>query len=687
MCQMCNVFSVGDTCVLDDAIIETTTSMAATTGPVFATAIATIGAVLDVNAANWLDDTATGTQVRSAGFGLSGQETPPAHAEQAAAAASSDVISFASQSAEFASQEQAAQPEAAAAPEGTLDELADYLLQGFWDYNSEPARSFDMTDDNIITVNLTALNEDGLMLARMALEAWEMVCDIEFVETTEKADIKFLDRFNGAFSDSNVTGTTIDSSYVNVDTDWIDNYGTTIDSYSYSTFVHEIGHAIGLGHQGAYNGSATYGVDETFSNDSWHLSIMSYFDQTDNTTDPSDYAALTSTMIVDIIAVQDIYGVPVGSATSGDTVYGSGTTLTNYMGDLFTAVWDTPDASVYDPSEAISMTIYDESGIDLIDFSPDTFDQVVDLKAEGSSTIAGVVGSIVIARDTVIENYNAGSGDDEITGNSAANIIHGGDGNDMITSGAGKDTNYGDAGDDTLYGRGGFDTLDGGTGNDTLNGNEGNDDLTGGAGDDTLNGGKGNDIQLGNSGDDLIFGQSGADFLSGQNDDDYINGGNGTDTLYGGMGNDTLLGGKNHDLIKGDAGLDTLRGDGGNDTLMGGDGDDMLFGGGGNDMLYGGAGLDTLDGGKGNDVITGGSDADVLIFRSGQDTIVDFEDDIDIVQIDDALWGGATATVEDILNAATVIGGDTVIDFGAGNTLTIAGLTDISLLENDIFII
>ena len=44
-----------------------------------------------------------------------------------------------------------------------------------------------------------------------------------------------------------------------------------------------IGHAIGLVHAGEYNGSAHFGVDNLYGNDSWQMSIMSYFDQAENT--------------------------------------------------------------------------------------------------------------------------------------------------------------------------------------------------------------------------------------------------------------------------------------------------------------------------------------------------------------------------------------------------------------------
>ncbi|MHA3916475.1 matrixin family metalloprotease [Halovulum sp. GXIMD14793] len=92
-----------------------------------------------------------------------------------------------------------------------------------------------------------------------------MVANIEFTETTGSADITFDDNSSGAYSTSSYSGNTIISSFVNVSTNWVATYGSKINSYSFQTYVHEIGHALGLGHQGNYNGSANYGTDETFA--------------------------------------------------------------------------------------------------------------------------------------------------------------------------------------------------------------------------------------------------------------------------------------------------------------------------------------------------------------------------------------------------------------------------------------
>ena len=95
-------------------------------------------------------------------------------------------------------------------------------------------------------------------------------------ETALSVDIVFDDNAAGAYASSSVFGGTIQSSFVNVNANWAG--GTNrIDGYFFQTYVHEIGHALGLGHAGPYNGGATYGVDNNYQNDSWQSSVMSYF--------------------------------------------------------------------------------------------------------------------------------------------------------------------------------------------------------------------------------------------------------------------------------------------------------------------------------------------------------------------------------------------------------------------------
>ncbi|RVV97625.1 hypothetical protein EKE94_13930 [Mesobaculum littorinae] len=509
---------------------------------------------------------------------------------------------------------------------GSLDDLADFLTEGYWD-DGVGRRSFDTSDSNQITVNLSALSSDAQQLARWALEAWELVADIDFAETGGRAQITFDDNQQGAFAGSSFnTNGVIQSSTVNIGSEWLTAYGTTIDTYSFATYIHEIGHALGLGHQGAYNGNAVYGRDETFANDSWQVSVMSYFSQTDNTTVNASYAAVITAMMADIVAIQDLYGA--STVTSGNTVWGVGSTLPQgYLTEYFGSLSGRPTNS-YDDGP-VTFTIFDNGGVDTVNLSFSDRDDRIDMRGATFSDVAGLDGNVGIARGTVIEHLVAGSGNDDITGNDAGNRIDTGAGNDVATGGAGEDTLLGGTGQDMLRGGSAFDLLRGGVGNDTLIGENGRDTVHGEGGDDVLQ----DNGQRGPLGRDLFFAGFGDDTVFGGGASDTIFGGNGDDVLYGGLDNDEVYGGNNYDFILGMNGDDTLVGENGRDTVRGGNGNDLLqdngqggfhgadlfFGDNGNDTIFGGGGMDTVIGANGSDSLYGGLDRDEVFGGSQYD--------------------------------------------------------------------
>lgn len=433
-------------------------------------------------------------------------------------------------------------------PVYSLDQIADFLTTGFW--NSGGHR-WDTSGDNVITYNVIALTAAGQTLARAAFQTWANVTNLVFEEVTSGGDIPFDDNESGAFAGGTWSGGLITSMRVNVSTSWLASYGTTIDSYSFQTYVHEIGHALGLGHGGPYNGSASYGVDNLYVNDVWSYTVMSYFSQA--AAGFGSYRYVMGPSLGDILAAQNLYGANT-TFNSGDSVYGRNATA----GSLY-------DFANY--STAPAFTIYDTGGTDTLDASSYGVNQTINLNAEAFSSIGGLNNNISIARSVVIEGAVGGNGADSMLGNASNNLL------------------MGDAG---------ADTLDGGNGNDSLDG---------GAGDDRLIGGDGTDI----IDHRLVSGAISFNLAAGT-----ISGSDmGTDTLFGIEG---AAGGQGADNFFGDAGNNLFFGNAGADTLNGGAGSDSLFGGAGDDLLIADGLGDHIEASDGDDVILlGGTQlADIL---------------------------------------------------------------------------
>ena len=789
-------------------------------------------------------------------------------------------------------------------PTGTYDEIANYLTDGFEEWQGGSRRAFDVEPGGVLTADITALTEEGQQLARWTLEAWTNVTGIIFkFVADDSAHITFDDNEVGAGAYAISSDGVIVSSHVNISADWPIEYGATIGSDSFRVYIHEIGHALGLGHPGPYNDIPFYhGHDNIFLNDSWQASVLSYFSQTDNTYINASSAIPVTPMIADIIAIQNLYGVPT-DINAGDTVYGYQSNVDGYLGQFFelwtsdkspfinidlvdytstptlkptltdldgdgdpdlvvgndsgslyyfentgtsanpsftertgtanpldsvtvgsfstptftdldgdgdhdlivgnedgdiayfentgTVIapsftqrtgtanpfdsitkgsWSTvtladldgdgdPDLAVgnndgdvhyyentgtyanpsftqradaanplnninagsynspvfvdfdddNDPDLVIgnqpgiifyfentgtttapsfiqrtdfdnpfnglhaggfialefvdlngdgnldliignqvgdilyfkntgtdanpefspqsltqptTLTIYDNGGNDTLDLRTDTNDQRVYLHPEGISDVYGLTGNLIIARDTVIENFIAGSGDDLIAGNAVANYLNGRDG------------------DDRLWGSGGDDILEGGAGADMLNG---------GAGDDYA--------YYTNSGVGVLVRLHAAHAVK-----------------YGEAEGDTLIDvehlvGSNHN--------DVLAGDGEDNHLDGADGDDVLYGGpaGGDDEMYGGNGDDRIFGGKGNDILTGGEGNDYLKGGPGEDTFIVDGDDMDV------LYGGTEKDTFQFFPSN--LGGGSIKDFSDGeDVIDLTEFTGINSMDD-----
>lgn len=473
---------------------------------------------------------------------------------------------------------------------------------------------------------------------------------------------------NATAASGNTLGS-LSSATISIDTRaFVDLSGAFI--YGLGTGLHEIGHAIGLGHAGHYDGDVNAATQQHSKYDSRLWSIMSYIVPTDATAKYFASYPVTGTnwngavrgytwMPLDIMAVQRLYGAATGGPLSGGQIFGFHTNIDATIRPYFDFTQDT----------APIVTLYDSGGNNTLDLSGSILAETIDLNGGHFSSFAGMTNNIAIAYGTRIDTAIGGGGHDLLIGNPFANVLIGGPGSDTLDGGGGSDTasyitaaagvtvdvlfaTTGDAlgdsfisienlqgsnFDDELWADDGPNRISGENGNDLLVGRGGNDTLLDGFGDDTLMGGPGADSLNGGAGAnvasyaaatafvavDLVhpefnLGEAAGDTfldiegLIGSAFGDHLSGDGHRNIIHAGAGDDFIAGGSGPDVLYGEADDDTLSGGTGVDTLFGGIGNDSLDGGSANDFLYGGAGDDAyrvdsaLD--HPNDGVGGGAD-------------------------------------------------------------------------------
>ena len=308
------------------------------------------------------------------------------------------------------------------------------------------------------TATEKAALESGLAL-------WSALGNINFsmASSASVANFIFYEGTGGsAFESSNSWSTSVGSgstggffstgTIISIDTD-VAGFGPigasfgTYGGYPYQTFLHEIGHLIGLGHGGPYNGNVNAATQQFSAYDTRLWTIMSYIDPW--TTSAKYYSSYpvtgtnwgisadgyynvpTTPGILDIAAVQQLYGLPTsGPLTGGNQVFGFNSNLAASIKAYFDFTVNTnPVVTLWASGVNNTLDLSGWSNPAIINLNPGTF-----------SSAHGFTNNIGIAEGAVIDKAIGGGGNDSITGSSLNNTLTGKGGNDTINGNGGSDT-------------------------------------------------------------------------------------------------------------------------------------------------------------------------------------------------------------------------------------------------------
>ena len=314
-----------------------------------------------------------------------------------------------------------------------------------YSFNADPGYYTDWT-------KTYAVSDKTKSVFRSAFKQWENVANVHFVEkelgeinitkgdvATELSHSRELSKgrtFNAkswGFSKALAKSTNDSLSMVGdiwVFDDVIDNPSHTSKQVnvknmgSFHNAMHEIGHSLGLKHPF----ESGEGSNSVLNNklDSMVYTIMSYTPgaskqsisgETDGTSSPC-----STPMILDILAIQYLYGANMKHNT-GDDTYTIGSTNTKSC----QTIWDADGNDTIDASNFK----YTNSLIDLTPGSASKLSMII-LESGRNAGLRSPEHTLGIAHNVIIENAIGGEGNDVIKGNVANNTINGGNGSDVF---------------------------------------------------------------------------------------------------------------------------------------------------------------------------------------------------------------------------------------------------------------
>ena len=286
----------------------------------------------------------------------------------------------------------------------------------------------------------TALSAAQRQNFREALALWSDVANLSFVEVVDNSssegDIRVA--FSSIIPASLAGYAYLPASVLSPESGDIWLNPDTSDyhrgSPGFTTYVHELGHALGLKHP--FDSDPQNPAILTGAEDSTQYTVMSYNDYEGvgytEVSENSYFPTTSSTvMLYDIAAIQFLYGANSTTRTGNDTY-----TFSNSVAQMQT-IWDAGGTDTFDLSNQslgvkVNLTAGAFSSIGVI--TNKLLDGFI------QSTYESAIDNIAIAFNVAIENAIGGSGADRIIGNSLNNQLTGGGGDDLLIGGDGDDT-------------------------------------------------------------------------------------------------------------------------------------------------------------------------------------------------------------------------------------------------------